>query len=434
MEDKQLYSQLLGLSSPWQVNSVTLDIEKEQVDVFVGISEGARLCCCECGQECAGYDAREERRWRHLDSCGFLTYLVARVARVKCAVHGVVSVAVPWSEAHSRFTLSFSWFALRVLQGTKVQGQAAALLRLSAGRIHDLMHRAVARGLARREATPLAHLGLDEKSIARGHSYVIILSDTASRRVLEVEQGRTKEDTVGLLASLSAAQKEAVESVSMDMWPAFLSAREELLPDAQTVHDRFHIAQYLGEAVDKTRRSEHRRLSKPEPKQAEPKLAEATLADKTVLKKDSVPSALNKTKYLWLKNPSHLTAGQQEQLDTLLHCDLETARVWALKENFRHFFECDSLEQGQSFFDNWQKQGEQLANPHLTKVAQMLQKHREGVLAYLQYHTNNATAEGLNSQIQRLKARARGYRQFKNFRVAILFFLGKLDLNPHTSP
>ncbi|MCX6380437.1 MAG: transposase, partial [Armatimonadetes bacterium] len=43
------------------------------------------------------------------------------------------------------------------------------------------------------------------------------------------------------------------------------------------------------------------------------------------------------------------------------------------------------------------------------------------------------TAEGLNSQIQLIKANARGYRKFDNFRVAILFFLGKLDLYPHES-
>jgi hypothetical protein len=40
----------------------------------------------------------------------------------------------------------------------------------------------------------------------------------------------------------------------------------------------------------------------------------------------------------------------------------------------------------------------------------------------------------LNAQIQHIKTCARGYRKFESFRVAILFFLGKLDLNPHKSP
>jgi len=30
-----------------------------------------------------------------------------------------------------------------------------------------------------------------------------------------------------------------------------------------------------------------------------------------------------------------------------------------------------------------------------------------------------------------IKARARGFRRFAAFSIAILFFLGRLDLNPH---
>ena len=65
----------------------------------------------------------------------------------------------------------------------------------------------------------------------------------------------------------------------------------------------------------------------------------------------------------------------------------------------------------------------------------MLCDHLAGLLAYLCHpylchRTNNAVAEGLNAQIQLIKARARGFRQFAQFRIAILFFLGKLDMNP----
>ena len=75
-----------------------------------------------------------------------------------------------------------------------------------------------------------------------------------------------------------------------------------------------------------------------------------------------------------------------------------------------------------------------LANPHLTKVAEMLQRHLPGLLAYVRHRVTNGIAEGLNGQIQLLKASARGFRQFANFRVAILFFLGRLEMYPHKSP
>jgi transposase len=44
---------------------------------------------------------------------------------------------------------------------------------------------------------------------------------------------------------------------------------------------------------------------------------------------------------------------------------------------------------------------------------------------------SNAMAERLNGKIQELKTVGKGYRTFANFRSAILFFHGGLDLYPH---
>jgi transposase len=345
MNDKQLYEQLLGLSAPWEVSTVALDVEKETVHVHVAPTTGSKLCCPECGRACAGYDLREPRQWRHLDSCGFVTYLVARIPRVQCPEHGVGTVRIPWSEPHSRFTLAFSWFAIRVLQATKVQHQAARLMRLNPGQVHDLMQQAVRRGLERREEVLMEHLSVDEKSYGYGHRYLSALSDSQGRRVLEVVEGRTREAANDLLGVLSPTQQEAVRSVSMDMWPAFMTAREESLPHADTVHDRFHIAAYLNRAVDLTRRSEIREL-----------------------RQQGDEAILAHSKYIWLKNPENLTDKQQKQFELLMEADLQTSLAWALKENFRHFFACVDVEAGREFFSNWHEQVVAASNRHMIKV------------------------------------------------------------------
>ncbi len=59
-------------------------------------------------------------------------------------------------------------------------------------------------------------------------------------------------------------------------------------------------------------------------------------------------------------------------------------------------------------------------------AAKMLKRHLLNLLDYHHYRLTNATAEGLNSRIQAIKANARGFRSFQNFRMRILFFLGKL--------
>jgi len=46
----------------------------------------------------------------------------------------------------------------------------------------------------------------------------------------------------------------------------------------------------------------------------------------------------------------------------------------------------------------------------------------------------NALTEGFNSRIQAIKADARGFRSFANYRIRILFHCGKLDLRPTLTP
>lgn len=46
----------------------------------------------------------------------------------------------------------------------------------------------------------------------------------------------------------------------MDMWQAYQNSVDSHVPDAEVVHDRFHISKHLNEAVDQIRRTEHKTL------------------------------------------------------------------------------------------------------------------------------------------------------------------------------
>jgi len=52
------------------------------------------------------------------------------------------------------------------------------------------------------------------------------------------------------------------------------------------------------------------------------------------------------------------------------------------------------------------------------------------VLSYFANPITNAASEAINSTIQMIKKRAFGFRSFVNFRVAVLFRCGDLDLYP----
>jgi transposase len=81
-----------------------LIIQKKKVNVL------------ECKKSVPLYDEREERVWRHLDSCEYQTYLHCRMSRSNCSEHGIKTMEIPWSSAQSRFTILFERFAIELLQ------------------------------------------------------------------------------------------------------------------------------------------------------------------------------------------------------------------------------------------------------------------------------------------------------------------------------
>ena len=400
------YALLLGVGSPWEVKHVELKLAEKKVEIELGWQWGAPAKCPECGRECSIHDCAPERTWRHLDTMQFTTLVGARTPRSDCPEHGVKTMAVPWAAPQGRFTLLFERFAVEVLLASATISQACELLGISWDTAQEIMRRAVERGLERRQLEDLKHLGMDEKSFKRGQSYVTLLTDLDQSRVLDVVQERTTEAADQLWKTLSPEQKQAVEAVAVDMWEPFIQTIQKQVPDADIVHDRFHVSQYLGEAVDKVRRQEHKELM--------------AQGDET----------LKGTRQLWLYNPENFSSEQMVEFSTLKDLHLKVARAWAAKEMFSQFWEYQQEGWARRFFKDWFGWVSRSQLKPVVEVAQMLKRHLDNLLTYLKHHITNAVTEGLNSKIQSLKSAARGFRNFRNYRIRILFFCGKLNLYP----
>src|SRR5579872_237215 len=187
MQDRQLYQQILGITSPWFVERVELKLESGEVNVHLSHPTSASWQCAECGRECPLYDHQPVRTWRHLDTCQYRTLMHAALPRTECPEHGVRVVRVSWAEPGSHFTVLFERLAIDWLQEA-CQQAVARQLDLSWDEIHAIMERAVRRGLARRKADDLPHLGVDEKAFLRGHQYVTIVVDTWRIPVLQTRK------------------------------------------------------------------------------------------------------------------------------------------------------------------------------------------------------------------------------------------------------
>ena len=82
------------------------------------------------------------------------------------------------------------------------------------------------------------------------------MSDSDRGVVIDLGQGRTKKGTIELLECILEDIKDQIETVSTDMWKAFIGAVAKVFPHALMIHDRFHCIQYLNKAINQVRRRE----------------------------------------------------------------------------------------------------------------------------------------------------------------------------------
>jgi transposase len=408
MQDKELYQVILGLDSPWSVSEVELDIDSGEIRIHVCHPRGTKFGCPECDRQLPCYDHAEERNWRHLDSCQFKTFLVARPPRVNCPEHGVKNVTVPWAEKSGRFTILFERLAIDILLATQTVKGAMGILRTSWDETWYFVQRAVRRGQDRKEAKPLPRIGIDEKAFAKGHDYVTLLYDLDESTVEAISDGHDTDSGIACFSQLSPAQINSVEAVAMDMSGAYVKAAKQTIPLAEhkIVHDRFHVMQLATKAVDKVRRGEHRKL---------------------LLDDDN---SLAKTKYLWLTSQENLTEKQRALLDEVFTLKLETGKAWAYKEMLRDLWNHDDAASATAYFKDWYQRVIHTKLEPMKKVARTIKERLQNVVSYCTHGITNGVAEGINSKIMSIKRRVGGYRNRENFKTAIFFHCGGLDLYP----
>ena len=403
------YRLLLGLDEHWRVRDVKLNLAERRVDIYLEHADKGDVCPA-CGEPCPLYDHAPERQWRHLDTMQFQTVIHASPPRIKCGEHGVRTASVPWAGPHSRFTLLFEAFAIEVIRACRNTKDAADLLRLDWHSVLQIMRRAVQRGLWRRDGGEIAWVGLDEKSFGKGHDYISVMTDIEGNRVLDVVSGRSAESASELIGlALDPIQQEMVCGVAMDMSAPFEKAVRENLPNADIVADKFHVEKLLGEAVDKVRRQENAILLKRHDKR------------------------LKKTKYLWLTGMEHLSPENLARLEDLRKQSLMVANAWRIKYSFSFFWTRRNRAFAKMFFKRWHQDALATKLKPVVKAAETLRRHLEHLLNYFECYITNAISEGFNSKIQAIKANARGFRNFVNYRTAILFFCGRLDMSPLSS-
>ncbi|MDZ7661053.1 ISL3 family transposase [Thiohalophilus sp.] len=405
MDETTLYEKILGIASPWFVSGIKFIEPDKTVEVHVELEADSPLRCPTCGRPTPRYDKRR-RRWWHLDTCQFKTQVEADVPCVQCPEHGVQTIEVPWAQDNARYTVLFEAMVILLLK----ENTASAVSRqmgLSWNAVDGIMQRAVQRGLSRRGTPALAHLGIDEVAFQKRHEYVTVVND-AHGNVLHVADDRRGASLNDFYGQLSDAQKAQIQSISMDMWPAYIRATLEHIPDAEDkiAFDKFHVNQHLNQAVDAVRKQEHRQRMKQ---------GDATLKG---------------TKYGWLRNAADLRRQLRQELVQLSRVARQTGRAWAIKEHAKGLWHYLRRSWAERAWQQWYQWAIRSRLAPIKKVARMVKQHLWGIINAIVLNVINARAESINSKIKMLKDKARGFRNRARFKTTILFHFGGLSLMP----
>ena len=234
-------------------------------------------------------------------------------------------------------------------------------------------------------------LGIDEHFFTRRRGYpeyCTVFTDLNKRRLFEVAPTKSKKALIEQLKHVKG--RFDVKIVCIDLAPGYRSLVKELFPNARIVSDKFHVLKLLMPEIMK-----QRQLIKPEHKKI--------LGRKRIL-------ANRKNLDYWVRSEMDAALKNYPVLDEL----------YRAKEALHTLYQSKGFKRGYQSFRKLIKRLESTEQPRLKTLLRTLKNWRDEIINYFQFHVTNAVTEAINGNAKALQRRARGYRQFKNYRLALL--------------
>jgi transposase len=252
----------------------------------------------------------------------------------------------------------------------------------------------------RRAGTPRPRvIGLDEISIRKGHSYRIVVSDLERQRPIWFGGWDRSELSLNRFFTELGPRKSArIQLAVMDMWKAFENATHQHAPAAKVLFDKFHVLRHLGEALDKVRKSEYKRL---------------TGRDRRFIKGQ---------KYALLSHRENLTVEGRQGLQLLLRANKRLHTAYVLKETFGQLWDYQREGWARRFFEQWRAALKWQRLKPYEEFAALIERHWDGIAAYCapENKVSLGFVEGLNNKIRVLQRRAYGLRDPDYLRLKVL--------------
>ena len=277
-----------------------------------------------------------------------------------------------------------------------------------------MVHRHVEAARATVSMADVRAVGVDEMSRRKGHHYVSVFADMEKRKVLFATEGKDAETWQGFREDLEVhgGKAASIEEVSMDMSPAYIKGVREQCPQASVVFDKFHVVFNANEAVNRVRKLERKKGT------------------------DQNRQQLEGTLWLFRKNPENWNDHDWERYDRIDLESLRTGQAYSMRLTLQNIYEkaTSKIAARRRFkiWITWIRKAASRAKDGLLmpmcRLADMVERHLDGIVAYWDRRTTNAYMEALSSVFSAVKRKARGYRTSFYLINMLYFVAGKLPI------
>ena len=309
---------LLGIQGFRVVRMTWQRIGKEHSAVMIHLERNkGGYRCGECGQAAPGYD-HHWQEVQHLTLWQHLSFLRFKRYRVSCPTCGIRTEALDFVEIRGPQVTRPLARLISELCKVMTNKAVGILQGLHRHTIKDIDKGAMAQVQAARPLDGLTVLGADEIAVGKGQNYWTMLSAPEGPRgpeLLYIVEGRKERSLKKFWNWFGKERAKAITHGVMDMWEAFRKSFTKHCPGIKIIYDKFHVIQYLLEALNEVRKAELSRAL------------------------GRFKKTLSGKKFILLSRQARVRGKAREALNDILAASPKLLKAHLLKESFGHLWD-----------------------------------------------------------------------------------------------
>lgn len=355
-----------------------------------------RARCHGCGHPARTVHSATRKFVRDLSLADFSVILQIEHRKVWCDFCGGVRVEqLEFVDVHQRVTHRLAAYAAELCRTGLSVTAVANHLNLDPKTIKAIDKATLEAEFGQTDYAGLRRLAIDEIAVKKGHSYMTVVLDYDTGRVVWMGERRQVATLDAFFEQMPPDMRGQIRAVAIDMWRPYILAIKKWCPQADIVFDLFHVIKRFNKVIDNIRNQEFRK--------ADP-------AGRATLKG---------SKYLFLKNWGKLRYEQRIRLDDILSMNARLHTVYWLKDLLAHLWSYHCVEWARATLDQWCAVAHQDGHPALTRFAQGLKRYAYGILSHCRHPMHTGRLEGVNNKIKVIKRIAYGFHDLRYFALKV---------------